>query len=236
MWVFDFKADIQLHNLHTNEYCRLDNTESKLLTLLLIHQNKIVTKTEIFAYIWPNKIVSEASITQAIKKLRLSLSDCAREQIIIRTIPKLGYALMPNNVKFVTDEAIDMHNVMISSSINWSAVICSTSLFLLNIIFFYFLFVPSNSTKTVRLESFTIKSNSFQVKKNDRASRLLVEAIAQDNHINNVNFYITSNQSRLYIACYKKFPNNNQQRSYNFSIDINRINEDIDNEVLEKCQ
>lgn len=236
MWVFDSKADMQLHNLHTNEYCKLDNTESKLLTLLLIHQNKTVTKTEIFAYIWPNKIVSEASITQAIKKLRLSLSDCAQEQIIIRTIPKLGYALMPNNVKLVTEETIDSHNVMTPPSINWSVVICSTFLLLLNIILFCFLFVPPNSAKTIRLESFTIKSNNFQVMKNDRASMQLLNAIAQDNNINNVNFYITSNQSRLYIACYKKFSNSNQQRSYNFSIDINRANEDIGNEILEKCQ
>ncbi|EGR0088782.1 amidase, partial [Vibrio vulnificus] len=42
--------------------------------------------------------------------------------------------------------------------------------------------------------------------------------------------------SRLYIACYKLIPNNDQQRSYNFSVDINRALEDVGNEVLEVCQ
>ncbi|TNZ99850.1 amidase, partial [Vibrio parahaemolyticus] len=54
--------------------------------------------------------------------------------------------------------------------------------------------------------------------------------------LTNVNFYITSNQSQLYIACYKLMPKNGQQRSYNFSVDINRALKDVGDEVLETCQ
>ncbi|CAH8242232.1 winged helix-turn-helix domain-containing protein [Vibrio aestuarianus] len=236
MWIFDYQADKQLHNLQTNEYRRLENTESKLLALLLTKQGKTVTKAEIFAYVWPQKIVSEVSVTQTISKLRQSLSDNAHEQSVIRTIPKIGYCLMPNNVKLVADEIIEADNVITQPSI--SRITFGGFIFLLftNILLFHFLFVAPDSAKPMNLELFTVGSNNFQVEKNDRVSNQLVEAIISKKNINNTNFYITSNQSRLYIACYKQVSDSNQQRSYNFSIDIKRDMEVVSNDVLEKCQ
>ncbi|CAH1546527.1 Amidase [Vibrio rotiferianus] len=236
MWIFDYRADKQLHNLQTNEYRKLDNIESSLLKLLLSNQGKTVTKAEIFAYVWPKKVVSESSITQAITKLRQSLSDNAHEQNVIRTIPKLGYCLMPNTVKLLAEEKIEADTEIKKYSMSWGAVSAFLFLLIINVLLFHFLFVAPDSAKPMSFYSFKVGSNNFYVEKDDRVSSQLVETIIHKKNITDVNFYITSNQSRLYIACYKLIPNNDEQRSYNFSVDINRGLKDVGDEVLEACQ
>ncbi|CAH1559664.1 Amidase [Vibrio rotiferianus] len=236
MWIFDYRADKQLHNLQTNEYRKLDNIESSLLKLLLSNQGKTVTKAEIFAYVWPKKVVSESSITQAITKLRQSLSDNAHEQNVIRTIPKLGYCLMPNTVKLLAEEKIEADTEIKKYSMSWVAVSAFLFLLIINVLLFHFLFVAPDSAKPMSFYSFKVGSNNFYVEKDDRVSSQLVETIIHKKNITDVNFYITSNQSRLYIACYKLIPNNDEQRSYNFSVDINRALKDVGDEVLEACQ
>ncbi|MGL0957634.1 winged helix-turn-helix domain-containing protein [Vibrio vulnificus] len=236
MWIFDHRADKQLHNLQTNDYRKLDNIESDLLKLLLTNQGKTVTKAQIFTYVWPNKVVSESSITQAITKLRQSLSDNANEQNVIRTIPKWGYCLMPNTVKLVAEEKAETDTAIKKYSVSWLLISGFTFLLFTNILLFHFLFIAPDSAKSMSFYSFKVGSNNFYVEKNDRVSSQLVETIIHKKNLTNVNFYITSNQSRLYIVCYKLIPNNDQQRSYNFSVDINRALEDVGNEVLEVCQ
>ncbi len=236
MWIFDYRADKQLHNLQTNECRKLDNIESNLLKLLLSNQGKTVTKVEIFAYVWPQKVVSESSITQAIAKLRQSLSDDANEQNVIRTIPKLGYCLMPNTVKLLAEEKTEADIEIKKHSVSWVFITAFTFLLFINILLFHFLFVAPDSTKPMSFYSFKVGSNNFYVEKNDRVSNQLAETIIHKKDLTNVNFYITSNQSQLYIACYKLMPKNGQQRSYNFSVDINRALKDVGDEVLETCQ
>jgi DNA-binding winged helix-turn-helix (wHTH) protein len=236
MWIFDHRADKQLHNLQTNEYRKLDNIESNLLKLLLTNQGKTVTKAEIFIYVWPNKVVSESSITQAITKLRQSLSDNVHEQNVIRTIPKRGYCLMPNTVKLVAEEKAEAGTEIKEYTTSWVSISGFIFLLFINILLFHFLFVAPDSAKSMSFYSFKVGSNNFYVEKNDRVSSQLVETIIHKKNLTNVNFYITSNQSRLYIACYKVISDNKQQRSYNFSVDINRPLKDVGNEVLEVCQ
>ena len=203
MWIFDYRADKQLHNLQTNEYRKLDNIESNLLNLLLSNEGKTVTKSEIFAYVWSQKVVSESSITQAITKLRQSLHDNAYEQNIIRTIPKLGYCLMPNTVKLLTEEQAEVDTEIKKYSISRVSISVFTFLLFINALLFHFLFVTPDSAKSLSFYSFQVGSNNFYVEKDDRVSSKLVESIIHKRNLTNVNFCITSNQSRPYIACYK---------------------------------
>ncbi len=149
---------------------------------------------------------------------------------------KLGYCLMPNTVKLLTEEQAEADTEIKKYSISWVSISVFTFLLLINALLFHFLFVTPDSAKSMSFYSFQVGSNNFYVEKDDRVSSQLVESIIHKRNLTNVNFYITSNQSRLYIACCKLIPNNDQLRSYNFSVDINRTIEDVGDEVLETCQ
>lgn len=61
----------------------------ELLLLLLHHAGEVVTKDEIFEALWPDRIVTEASLTKCMARLRQVLRD--DEQRLIRTVHGYGY-------------------------------------------------------------------------------------------------------------------------------------------------
>ncbi|MBX9755016.1 MAG: winged helix-turn-helix domain-containing protein [Pseudomonadaceae bacterium] len=63
---------------------------ARLLELLLLKADVIVTREEIFAYAWPARVVSQNSLNQAISSLRELLGDEQQRQII-QTVPRRGY-------------------------------------------------------------------------------------------------------------------------------------------------
>lgn len=67
---------------------------AKALTLLLFlveQRHRIVSKEEIFERLWPNTAVVDATLAGCIQEIRRALSDDAKNPLIIRTVPKLGY-------------------------------------------------------------------------------------------------------------------------------------------------
>lgn len=60
-----------------------------LLQYLLDRPGHVVSKQELLDGVWPNVIVSDDSLTQAVSELRSALGD--RQQQLIRTIPRRGY-------------------------------------------------------------------------------------------------------------------------------------------------
>ncbi|HWR96293.1 MAG TPA: winged helix-turn-helix domain-containing protein [Arenimonas sp.] len=71
---------------------RLIDIEAKplsVLAYLLRNAGRVVTKDELLECAWPGRVVVEASLTNAITKLRKALSD--DEQHIVVTVPKAGY-------------------------------------------------------------------------------------------------------------------------------------------------
>jgi TolB-like protein len=62
-----------------------------LLVYLATHRDRAVGKAEIQEAIWADVVVSEASLTQAIRKARRALGDEADQQGIIRTVHGHGY-------------------------------------------------------------------------------------------------------------------------------------------------
>ncbi len=70
----------------------LSLSECKLLKLLVINKNQVVTREEIQAELWGQYKVSEHSLNNYISKLRKILSIDTR--IELKNIPKTGYKLM----------------------------------------------------------------------------------------------------------------------------------------------
>lgn len=62
-----------------------------LLLHLLRHRDRIVEKDELFEVLWPDEVVSEASLTQAVKTARRVLGDDGAAQRLIKTVRGRGY-------------------------------------------------------------------------------------------------------------------------------------------------
>jgi DNA-binding winged helix-turn-helix (wHTH) protein len=75
-----------------------------LLHLLIARRNEAVARDEIFDRVWSDVVVSDGALTQAIRSLRRSLGDDAREPRFIRTVSRHGYRFVFSDV-VETDEA-----------------------------------------------------------------------------------------------------------------------------------
>jgi DNA-binding winged helix-turn-helix (wHTH) protein len=62
-----------------------------LLHLLIRRRHEAVSKQAIFTEVWSDVVVSDGALSQAIRILRRTLDDDAREPRFIRTVPRHGY-------------------------------------------------------------------------------------------------------------------------------------------------
>lgn len=62
-----------------------------LMRLLIERREQVVSKEDLFAAIWPDTVVSDATLVQSIQELRKALGDDAREPLYIKTFPRRGY-------------------------------------------------------------------------------------------------------------------------------------------------
>jgi len=67
----------------------LDRRPLEMLALLLTRAGEVVTKDEILDAVWPDREVTEASLTKAMARLRHALGDA--DHTIIRTVHGYGY-------------------------------------------------------------------------------------------------------------------------------------------------
>ena len=61
------------------------------LRVLLEHRDRIVSKDELLALVWPDAVVEEANLAQQIFTLRRLLGDEAARPALIATLPRRGY-------------------------------------------------------------------------------------------------------------------------------------------------
>ena len=73
---------------------RLEPKHMQVLQCLIEHQGNTVSKDELIAKVWPEVVVTEHSLNQAISKLRRIFEDDAKHPKIIETISKRGYRLI----------------------------------------------------------------------------------------------------------------------------------------------
>ncbi|MCU1750248.1 transcriptional regulator [Pseudomonas sp. 6D_7.1_Bac1] len=70
----------------------LSFSTSHLLELLILRADTIVAREDILAYAWPDRVVTQNSLNQAISNLREHLGDDLTKEII-QTMPRRGYQL-----------------------------------------------------------------------------------------------------------------------------------------------
>ena len=70
---------------------RLQPKVLDLLLFLLRHRERVVPKEVLLRELWPDVIVTEASLTRVVKEARRALGDDGRRQRILRTSHGRGY-------------------------------------------------------------------------------------------------------------------------------------------------
>lgn len=63
----------------------------QVLVYLLEHRQRLVTKEELFDFVWQGAAVTDGALVQCIVDLRKVLGDDSRQPRFIKTIPKTGY-------------------------------------------------------------------------------------------------------------------------------------------------
>ncbi len=64
---------------------------ARLLTYLIDNRHRVVSKDELVEEVWDRRIVTDATLTTAIKEVRLAIGDNGRVQHTIRTVHGIGY-------------------------------------------------------------------------------------------------------------------------------------------------
>ncbi len=80
-----------------------------VLEYLATAGGEVVTRDELFDNVWPGVIVTDDALTQCIVELRKAFGDSAHDAQIIKTIPKVGFCLIPP-VVFLTEEQMAAHD------------------------------------------------------------------------------------------------------------------------------
>ncbi|MBU8825888.1 alpha/beta fold hydrolase [Mycolicibacterium goodii] len=93
VWRFDdFVLDTGRFELRRgDEVIRVEPQVFDVLTQLLVHHDRFVTKVELFDSVWGGRFVGEAALTSRIKAARRALGDDGESQRYIRTIRGRGY-------------------------------------------------------------------------------------------------------------------------------------------------
>ena len=65
-----------------------------VLMFLLEHRDRVVSKRELLAAVWPGVSVSETSLARAISLLRTALGESASAPRVIRTVSRHGYRIV----------------------------------------------------------------------------------------------------------------------------------------------
>ncbi|HEX2250832.1 MAG TPA: AAA family ATPase [Gemmatimonadales bacterium] len=91
----DFELDIELYELRRNgERIPVEPQVFDVITYLLRHRDRVVSKQELFENIWETRFVTESALTSRIKAARRALDDGGREQRLIGTVHGRGYRFL----------------------------------------------------------------------------------------------------------------------------------------------
>jgi TolB-like protein len=59
------------------------------------HAGEVVARDELFDAVWPGVVVTDDALTQCVVELRKAFGESAHDAQIIRTIPRVGFCLVP---------------------------------------------------------------------------------------------------------------------------------------------
>lgn len=93
--VGDWQLYPSLHELRRRgEVIRLEPKAAALLVRLVQRAGRMVSRKDLLASVWPDVVVGDDSLTQAVIKLRKVLGDSSKSPRYIQTVPKQGYRLI----------------------------------------------------------------------------------------------------------------------------------------------
>jgi len=70
-----------------------------LLAYLLAERERVVSHNELMDVLWPDVIVTETALARTVMKARKAVGDDARQQSVIRTLPKRGYRFVAEMIE-----------------------------------------------------------------------------------------------------------------------------------------
>jgi TolB-like protein/DNA-binding winged helix-turn-helix (wHTH) protein len=92
----DFVLDLQVGELLTSDG-RLAGLRRQALDILLVlgaRPGQVVTRDELMRRVWPDVVVGDGSLTQAIAEIRRVIGDQAHQ--VVRNVARRGYVLVPD--------------------------------------------------------------------------------------------------------------------------------------------
>src|SRR5688572_2094222 len=95
-----FRLDVPLRQLSKDGTpISLTPKAFDVFVALIRHRDRVFTKEELFAAVWPNAYVTEDSLTQNIWAVRRALGDDPAQPTYIATIPRTGYRFIAEVVE-----------------------------------------------------------------------------------------------------------------------------------------
>jgi DNA-binding winged helix-turn-helix (wHTH) protein len=92
-----YELDVpRLELRHRSEAVPLQPKAWDLLVYLIRHRERVVSKDELLAALWPDVVVTEASLTKAVAAARRALGDAGDAQTHIATVRGRGFRFVPD--------------------------------------------------------------------------------------------------------------------------------------------
>ena len=84
---------------------KLEPKTTELLGYLARHAGEPLSREQLLREVWPDVVVSDEALTNAVNKIRRAFGDDRRNPEVIETIPKMGYRLIASVEHSAIEEA-----------------------------------------------------------------------------------------------------------------------------------
>ena len=93
--VADWYVDTEANRIQCGDQdIKLESKVMSLLVYLAKNQGNVVSREQLEADVWANRVISYDALTSCITRLRKVLGDDSRNPVYIETVPKKGYRLI----------------------------------------------------------------------------------------------------------------------------------------------
>jgi len=106
-FIADWYVDVNTNRIHRGEQdIKLEGKVMTLLVYLANHPAEVISRSQLEADIWTDRVISYDALTSCITRLRKVLGDDSRKPLYIETVPKKGYRLIAS-VRWENDTQAD---------------------------------------------------------------------------------------------------------------------------------
>ncbi len=67
-----------------------------VLSYLVQHRNRVVSRAELLQQLWPDSVVSDAALSHCIMAARQAIGDTGKRQCMVKTYHRRGYRIVAN--------------------------------------------------------------------------------------------------------------------------------------------